>query len=93
MVQRLEPVIIEMEREREYVMVVGHQAVLRAIYGYFMAVPLKDIPRLELPLHTLIGKGGLGASWIYGSWVNYSCRAFCRKGFMKEAGCEPALNA
>jgi hypothetical protein len=49
-------VIIEMEREREYVLVVGHQAVLRAIYGYFMAVPLKDIPTLDMPLHTLIGR-------------------------------------
>jgi len=55
-IQRLEPVIIEMEREREYVLVVGHQAILRAIYGYFMAVPLKDIPPLDMPLHTLIGE-------------------------------------
>eukprot|EP00775_Hariotina_reticulata_P005301 gene5301-5536_t len=53
-IQRLEPVIIEMEREREFVMVVGHQAVLRAIFGYFMAVPLEKIPRLDIPLHTLI---------------------------------------
>ncbi|WIA42087.1 hypothetical protein OEZ86_009363 [Tetradesmus obliquus] len=53
-VQRLEPVVIEMEREREYIMVVGHQAILRAIFGYFMAIPLEKIPRLDIPLHTLI---------------------------------------
>eukprot|EP00877_Chromochloris_zofingiensis_P010699 jgi/Chrzof1/5883/Cz16g19090.t1_FBP3A[v5.2] len=53
-IQRLEPVIIEMERERECVCVVAHQAVLRAVYGYFTATPLKDIPRLDIPLHTLI---------------------------------------
>lgn len=53
-IQRLEPVIIEMEREKECICVVGHQAILRAIYGYFTATPLKDIPRLEIPLHTLI---------------------------------------
>ncbi len=35
-VQRLEPVIMEMEREREYVCIVSHQAVLRVVYGYFM---------------------------------------------------------
>jgi 6-phosphofructo-2-kinase/fructose-2,6-biphosphatase len=29
-------VIIEIEREKECVMVVAHQAVLRAILGYFM---------------------------------------------------------
>lgn len=54
LIQRLEPVIIEMERERESVLIVGHQAVLRVILGYFMRVPLEVIPSLELPLHTLM---------------------------------------
>jgi hypothetical protein len=31
------------------------QAILRAIFGYFMAIPLEKIPRLDIPLHTLIG--------------------------------------
>lgn len=53
-IQRLEPVIIELEREKESVCIVGHQAVLRALYGYFAAVPLQDIPTLEVPLHHLI---------------------------------------
>ena len=39
-IQRLEPVIIEIERERECVVVVAHQAVLRALYGYFTKIPL-----------------------------------------------------
>ena len=39
-VQRLEPVVIEIERERECVCVVGHQAILRALYGYFTKTPL-----------------------------------------------------
>ena len=37
-VQRLEPVITELEREAECVCVVAHQAVLRAIYGVLCAV-------------------------------------------------------
>lgn len=41
MIQRLEPVIIEIERERECVCIVAHQAVLRALYGYFNKIPLK----------------------------------------------------
>ncbi|KXZ48046.1 hypothetical protein GPECTOR_30g141 [Gonium pectorale] len=53
-IQRVEPVIIELEREREYVVVVAHQAVLRAVYAYFMGVAPEDIPRLAMPLHTLI---------------------------------------
>jgi len=32
------------------------QAILRAIFGYFMAVPLDTVPRLDIPLHTLIGE-------------------------------------
>lgn len=53
-IQRLEPVIIEMEREREFICVVAHQAVLRAIFGYFTAMPPAKIPSLDIPLHTLI---------------------------------------
>ncbi len=41
MIQRLEPVVVEMEREKECVVVVGHQAVLRAVLGYFLATPLE----------------------------------------------------
>ena len=32
--------IIELERERECVCVVAHQAILRALYGYFTDTPL-----------------------------------------------------
>ena len=40
-IARLETVIIELERERECVCVVAHQAVLRALYGYFTDTPLQ----------------------------------------------------
>ena len=40
-IQRLEPVIIEIEREKECVCVVAHQAVLRAVLGYFTSAPLE----------------------------------------------------
>ena len=53
-IQRLEPVVIEVERERECTCIVAHQAVLRALYGYFMNKTLEDVPRIEIPLHTLI---------------------------------------
>jgi len=53
-IQRLEPVVIEVERERECTCIVAHQAVLRALYGYFMNRNLEDVPRIEIPLHTLI---------------------------------------
>jgi 6-phosphofructo-2-kinase/fructose-2,6-biphosphatase len=53
-IQRLEPVVIEIEREKESVVVIAHQAILRALYGYFTRAPLADIPTLEIPLHTVI---------------------------------------
>ncbi|XP_019167629.1 PREDICTED: 6-phosphofructo-2-kinase/fructose-2,6-bisphosphatase-like [Ipomoea nil] len=53
-IQRLEPVIIELERQRAPVVVIAHQAVLRALYAYFADRPLKEIPNLEIPLHTII---------------------------------------
>lgn len=53
-IQRLEPVIIELERQRGPVVVISHQAVLRALYAYFADRPLQEIPHIEVPLHTII---------------------------------------
>jgi broad specificity phosphatase PhoE/predicted kinase len=53
-IRRLEPVIIELERERSPVVIIAHQAVLRALYAYLMDEPPHDCPRLEMPLHTVI---------------------------------------
>ncbi len=53
-IQRLDPVIIELERQRKPVLVIAHQAILRAIYGYFMDKPPAEIPFIEIPLHTVI---------------------------------------
>ncbi|KAL9320060.1 hypothetical protein ACSQ67_011899 [Phaseolus vulgaris] len=53
-IQRLEPVIIELERQRAPVVVISHQAVLRALYAYFADRPLNEIPHIEVPLHTII---------------------------------------
>lgn len=51
-IQRLEPVIIEIERERECVCVVAHQAILRALYGYFMKIPLAVSRPAATPIKT-----------------------------------------
>ncbi|KAL6607782.1 hypothetical protein ACP70R_040845 [Stipagrostis hirtigluma subsp. patula] len=53
-IQRLEPVIIELERQGAPVVVISHQAVLRALYAYFADRPLKEVPDIEMPLHTII---------------------------------------
>jgi len=53
-IDRLEPLIIELERQQDPVLVVAHQAVLRALYGYFVGRTREEVPRLEIPLHTVI---------------------------------------
>jgi broad specificity phosphatase PhoE/predicted kinase len=53
-IQRLDPAIIELERQRDPVLIVGHQAVLRALYAYLMDIPGEECPYLSIPLHTLI---------------------------------------
>ncbi|PRW44500.1 G8 domain-containing [Chlorella sorokiniana] len=53
-IQRLEPVVTEVEREKECVCIVSHQAVLRALYGYFMNQPLDSVPSIDIPLHTVM---------------------------------------
>lgn len=46
-IERVRPVIIELERQRKSVLLVSHIAVLRCIYAYFMGIPLNDIPFKE----------------------------------------------
>ena len=51
---RLNPVIIELERSKQPVVIVAHQAVLRALYAYLAGRTPEECPHLEMPLHTLI---------------------------------------
>lgn len=49
---RLEPVIMELERQHN-VLVVCHQAVMRCLLSYFLDTPAAEMPYLEVPLHTI----------------------------------------
>ena len=53
-IQRLDPVIIDLERQRAPLVVIGHLAVARALYAYLMQIPRERCPHLDLPLHTLL---------------------------------------
>jgi broad specificity phosphatase PhoE/predicted kinase len=53
-IQRLDPLIIQLERQRSPVLVIAHQAVLRALYAYLMDKPPQTCPTLPIPLHTVI---------------------------------------
>lgn len=51
--RRIDRVVVEAERERSPLLIVAHQAVLRALYAYFMDKPTSECPFLEIPLHTI----------------------------------------
>ncbi|CAL1606320.1 unnamed protein product [Knipowitschia caucasica] len=53
LVHRLEPVIMELERQ-ENVLVVCHQAVMRCLLAYFLDKPADKLPYLRCPLHTVL---------------------------------------
>ncbi|XP_055947240.1 6-phosphofructo-2-kinase/fructose-2,6-bisphosphatase-like [Argiope bruennichi] len=53
LVTRLEPVIMELERQ-ENVLVVAHQAVLRCLLAYFLDKKSSEIPYIKVPLHTIL---------------------------------------
>ncbi|KAJ6655307.1 hypothetical protein lerEdw1_005499 [Lerista edwardsae] len=53
LVQRLEPVIMELERQ-ENVLVVCHQAVMRCLLAYFLDKSAEELPYLKCPLHTVL---------------------------------------
>ncbi|KAI8854378.1 fructose-2,6-bisphosphatase [Chytridium lagenaria] len=57
LVKRLEPVTLELERHHEKnhsILIIGHQAVLRALYAYFLNYPHDELPYLKIPLHTIV---------------------------------------
>lgn len=51
---RLNPMILELERVREPLIVVAHQAILRGLYAYLVGTPQEDCPYLSVPLHTVV---------------------------------------
>lgn len=54
LIERLHPVIIELERNRQPVLVVAHQAVVRCLYAYFTGESLRRAPYVTIPLHQVV---------------------------------------
>ncbi|KAK9719508.1 Fructose-2,6-bisphosphatase [Basidiobolus ranarum] len=52
-VHRLEPVIMELERQHN-ILIIGHQAIVRSLYAYFLNYSHADLPYIKIPLHTVI---------------------------------------
>jgi broad specificity phosphatase PhoE/predicted kinase len=53
-IRRLDPILVELERQRRPVLIIAHNAVIRALYGYFADEPAEAVPRIPIPLHTVL---------------------------------------
>lgn len=53
-VHRLEPIVHEIERHKEPLLVVAHKAVLRVLYCYLTGRDREEAPTIEVPLHTVV---------------------------------------
>ncbi|KXJ92976.1 bifunctional 6-phosphofructo-2-kinase/fructose-2,6-bisphosphate 2-phosphatase [Microdochium bolleyi] len=51
---RLEPIILELEREQNDLLIIAHESVLRVLYAYLMHVGTMDIPKLKFPRNEII---------------------------------------
>jgi broad specificity phosphatase PhoE len=47
-------VVMELERQRDPVLLVGHQGVLRILYSYFMGLERERAPFISVPSNTVI---------------------------------------
>ena len=50
----MEPVILELEREKNDLLIIAHESVLRVLYGYLMACDAMAIPKLRFPRDEII---------------------------------------
>lgn len=51
---RLEPIILELEREQNDLLIIAHESVLRVLYAYLMHCSTMEIPKLKFPRDEII---------------------------------------
>ncbi|KAF5576449.1 elongator complex 2 [Fusarium pseudocircinatum] len=51
---RLEPIILELEREQHDLLIIAHESVLRVLYAYLMHCSTTDIPVINFPRDEII---------------------------------------
>jgi len=53
-IKRVETVMLHMQRHKDPILIVAHQAVLRVVYTYFMGLPREEATKKPIPLNTVI---------------------------------------
>lgn len=57
---RMEPIILELERDKNDLIIIAHESVLRVMYGYLMACSTQDIPTLMFPRNEIVEVKAMG---------------------------------
>ncbi|KAJ1654922.1 Fructose-2,6-bisphosphatase [Dispira simplex] len=52
-IQRLHPLIVELERTTHSALIVTHNAMSRTLLAYMLDIPTTEMTRMEVPLHTV----------------------------------------
>jgi 6-phosphofructo-2-kinase len=50
-IERLNPLIVELERQRSSVLVITHRVIMRALLAYYCDIPLDRMVNMIVPLH------------------------------------------
>ncbi|KAJ3509227.1 hypothetical protein NLJ89_g5335 [Agrocybe chaxingu] len=45
---RIEPILVELEREQEDLLIIGHASVIRCLLAYLIGLPASEIPAIEI---------------------------------------------
>jgi broad specificity phosphatase PhoE len=53
-IARVEPMIIEMERHREPLLIIAHQGILRVIFAFYKGLTRDECPHVKIPLNAVI---------------------------------------
>ncbi len=54
MIHRVHACILEMERCRERLLIIGHQGILRIIYAYWAGLSREEAPNVSIPLNHIV---------------------------------------
>ncbi|KAJ3129060.1 hypothetical protein HK098_002652 [Nowakowskiella sp. JEL0407] len=73
-IERVRPIIVELERCETDVLLVTHNVVTRIMLSYFAGISLDEMPTLDIPLHTLykVVPKPYGADLVKYKWVEES---------------------
>lgn len=53
MIYRIEPVILELERQHSPILIISHNAVTRVLYAYLTGKKPEECVNIPIPLHTV----------------------------------------